>query len=292
VSDTAPPGLTAGDRPTHHLPVNLANWESRVPLHVAGYGIEAYRDEPAHLSDVVRFDVPRLGDIAGLDVVHLQCHIGTDTLSLHRLGARVTGLDFSPSALEAAQRLAAECGADIDYVQAELYGAVEALGAGRFDLVYTGVGALCWLPDVAGWARVVAALLRPGGRLFIREGHPVLWSLDDPREDRLLVVRFPYFEVPEGTRFSEDHTYVEHDEPLGSPDIVCYNHGLGEIVQAVLDAGLSLDRLEEHRSVPWNPLGDQMVLGEDGEWRLREGSERLPLTYTLAATKGRPPTGS
>ncbi len=132
---------------------NLANWNSRVPHHVAGYGLDDFRTDPTHLSGVVRFDLPRLGDIAGLDAVHLQCHIGTDTLSLARLGARMTGLDFSAPALDVARRLAADTGASIDYVESELYGAVDALGAERFDLVYTGIGALCWLPSIDRWAR-------------------------------------------------------------------------------------------------------------------------------------------
>ncbi|HUG86984.1 MAG TPA: methyltransferase, partial [Euzebya sp.] len=216
-----------------HVDINLRNWESRVPLHQQGYDLQAHRDDPAHLTDVVRFDLPLLGDIADLDVVHLQCHIGTDTLSLHRLGARVTGLDFSPAALEVARQLASDCGAAIEYVQAELYSAVDALGPRRFDVVYTGIGALCWLPDVAGWARIVAGLLRPGGRLFIREGHPMLWSLDDPREDGLVVVAFPYFEVPGGTAFREETSYVQHEGVIASPDVICFNHGLGEILTAL-----------------------------------------------------------
>jgi SAM-dependent methyltransferase len=268
-----------------YVEVNRANWNSRVAHHVRGYQLEAYRSDPRHLSPVVAFDRPRLGRVEGLDVVHLQCHIGTDTLSLARLGAAsVTGLDFSAPALDAARALAAECGARITYVEAELYDAVSALGAGRFDLVYTGIGALCWLPDVARWARVVADLLRPGGRLFVREGHPMLWSLSDPRPDGLLVVEYPYFETP-GVAFREEFSYVEHDEPLASPDTVSFNHGLGEIFTALADAGLRVSALEEHDSAPWNALGDAMV-DEDGEFRLREGRERLPLTYTLQAVKG------
>lgn len=265
--------------------LNLANWESRVPLHEQGYDLDRYRRDPAFLSEVVRFDLPRLGEVAGLDAVHLQCHIGTDTISLARLGARMTGLDFSPSALAVADRLATDCGLSVDWVRSDLYDAVEALGGARFDLVYTGIGALCWLPDVARWAQVVAGLLRPGGRLFIREGHPVLWSLDDPREDGLLVIRYPYFTLPGGTTFVEETTYVPHDEPVAAPETVGFNHGIGEILGAVADAGLRLTAFEEHRSVPWNPLGEAMVAGEDGEYRLREQPERLPLTYTLQAVR-------
>jgi SAM-dependent methyltransferase len=270
---------------SEYVELNRSHWNSRVPHHVLGYGFERFRADPDHLSDVVRFDLPRLGSIAGLDVVHLQCHIGTDTLSLARLGARsVTGLDFSAPALEAAAALDGECGATIDYVQSELYGAIDALGAGRFDLVYTGIGALCWLPDVRRWAKVVSALLRPGGRLFIREGHPVLWSLSDPRTDGLLAIEYPYFEI-EGIRFSEEYSYIAHDEPLTSPDIISFNHGIAEVISALMEVDMRLTAIEEHDSVPWNPLGDAMTDAGSGEYRLRHNPARLPATYTLQAAK-------
>lgn len=128
---------------TNYRTVNLANWNSRVPFHERGYGLERFRADPEALSRDAEFDRPRLGDIAGRIGIHLQCHIGTDTLSLARLGAHMTGLDFSGPALDVARRLAADCGADISYVEADVYDAVEKLGAGRFDLVYTGMGALC-----------------------------------------------------------------------------------------------------------------------------------------------------
>ena len=270
-----------------YIGVNRAHWDSRVQHHVDGYGLDAFRSDPGHLSSVVRFDLPRLGSIADLDVVHLQCHIGTDTLSLSRLGARsVTGLDFSRPALDAAARLAADCGASIDFVESELYDAVRALGASRFDLVYTGIGALCWLPDIGGWAEVVAGLLRPGGRLFMREGHPVLWSLSDPRPDGLLVIEYPYFETA-GIRFSEDQSYVPHEDPLASPDLVHFNHGIAEVITAVMDAGLTLTTIDEHDTVPWNALEGAMEDIGGGEHRLLSEPARLPATYTLTATKNR-----
>lgn len=268
-----------------YIAVNRANWDSRVPHHVIGYDLDSFRSNPAHLSHVVQFDLPRLGSIADLDVVHLQCHIGTDTLSLLRLGARrVTGLDFSRPALDAAARLAHDCGASINYVESELYNAVDALGASQFDLVYTGIGALCWLPDVRRWAEIVAALLRPGGRLFLREGHPVLWSLGDPRPDGLLVLEYPYFET-KGTRFSEEWSYIPHEDPLASPDFVDFNHGIAEVITAVLDTGMRLTAIEEHDSVPWNALEDAMEPIGGGEYRLRDDPARLPATYTLQAFK-------
>ncbi len=265
--------------------INVANWESRVPVHtgLGGYDRAAF-DDPSHLSTVVRYDLPRLGGLDGLDVVHMQCHIGTDTVSLSRLGARsVVGLDFSPSALREARALATRARAEVTFVDGDAYDAVELLGAHRFDLVYTGIGAICWLPSIRRWAEVVAGLLGPGGRLFIREGHPVLWSMSDPRPDGLLVVEYPYFETA-GVIFREESTYAGTGS-VAAPESVSFNHGLGEIFTALRDAGLTMTSLEEHREVPWNPLGEAMVPSPDfdGEFVLASGRDRMPLTYTIQA---------
>jgi len=267
--------------------INLANWESRVPVHTApdGYDLAGFTD-PEYLSAVVRYDLPRLGRLDGLDVVHLQCHIGTDTVSLSRLGAcSVTGVDFSPSALDAARALAGRAGAETRFVQSDVYDAVAALGEQCCDLVYTGIGAICWLPEIRRWADTVAGLLRPGGRLFMREGHPMLSALCDPRPDGLLVVEYPYFETA-GVRFVEDETYAGSGR-LTHPEIVHFNHGLGETFTALTEAGMQVTALVEHREVPWNPLGDAMIESDEyeGEYVLREQPERFPFTYTLQAVK-------
>ncbi len=267
--------------------INRANWDERVPAHVAspGYAVSRFTADPGFLSQVVRFDLPRLGDIAGLRGVHLQCHIGTDTVSLARLGASMTGLDFSAPAVAAARELAAATGADATFAEAEVYAAPDVLGRGGFDLVYTGVGALCWLPDIRRWAGVVGALLRPGGRLFIREGHPMLWALDDERADGLLVVKYPYFERAEPMVFDQDGTYVDTDAAFTHNVTHVWNHGLGEIVTALLEAGLAVTALAEHDSVPWDALPGKMARAGDGEWRLADDPSRLPHSYTLQAVK-------
>lgn len=267
--------------------VNLANWQDRVAVHVGpgGYDLAAF-DDPSHLSEVVRFDLPRLGSIEGLDVVHLQCHIGTDTLSLARLGARsVTGYDFSPAALGEARRLAARIGSGASFVEGELEDAVEVLGPERFDLVYTGVGALCWLPSVARWAAVVAGLLRPGGRLHLREGHPMLWALSDPRPDGVIAVEYPYFETS-GTKFHEPQTYAGDGTELAHPTIWSWNHGIGEIMSALTEAGMVITGFDEHMTVPWNPLGDLMeAVPPFGEFQLVDRPHRLACSYTLRAVR-------
>ena len=274
--------------PIHdYLALNRANWDDRAAAHAASpdYGIETLISGQRQLSSTVRFDVPRLGSIHGLDVVHLQCHIGTDTLSLARLGAaQVVGVDLSPKSLEQARSISERSGVPVEYVESDVYSAPEALSGRTFDVVYTGIGALCWLPSIARWAEVVDRLLRPGGRLFIREGHPMLWSLDETQEDRL-VVGFPYFEQPEGLVWNDGGTYVETDHEFTANTTVEWNHGLGEIITALLDRGLVVTGLVEHDSVPWCALPGQMTEDDDGEWRLSDRPERLAASYTLQAGK-------
>ena len=271
-----------------YLEINRANWDERAPAHAAspGYAVQRLIDEPARLSEVVRFDRPLLGDVRGLRGVHLQCHICTDTLSLARMGATMTGLDFSPASLAEARRIAARAGVDVDYVEADVYSAVEALGGpGQFDLVFTGVGALCWLPDIDQWAGVVADLLRPGGRLFMREGHPVLWALADDRDDDLLVLNYPYFQQADPLIWDEGGTYVETDHEFEHTQTKEWSHGIGEIVTAILDHGLVLTTLKEHDTVPWDAIPGRMTRVADGEYQLADRPERLPHSYTLQAVK-------
>ncbi len=270
--------------------LNRASWDERAPAHAESpdYALERFRADPAFLSDVVRFDLPLLGSIEGLRGVHLQCHIGTDTLSLSRLGARMTGLDFSPAAVEQARALVAANGETVEFFEADVYDAAEVLPQNAFDLVFTGIGALCWLPDVRRWASVVARLLAPGGRLFIREGHPMLWSLADSRPDGLLVVDHPYFEREEPTVWDEGGTYVDTDAVFAHNITHEWNHGLGEIVTALLDEGLQLTGLVEHDSVPWDALPGQMERLPGGEWRLADRPWRLPHSYTLQAVRPGP----
>jgi len=272
----------------HHLATNRANWDDRAAAHAVrtgfGYGVQRYVDDPALLSDVVRFDRERLGDIAGLTTVHLQCHIGTDTLSLARLGARVTGLDFSPVALAEAHALVAETGDAVEFAESDVYSALSVLPPAGFDLVYTGIGALCWLPSIDRWAAVVAGLLAPGGRLFIREGHPILWAMDERLADDLHL-RFPYFEQQEPLEWDDDSSYVVTDRPITNTKTYEWNHGIGEIVTALLEAGLTLTMLVEHDSVPWEALPGQMVERSGGEFALDERAGVAPLSYTIQAVK-------
>jgi SAM-dependent methyltransferase len=263
---------------------NRDNWDDRVPIHWGSpvYDLAGFIADPGRLSAEVAFDAPHVGEVVGKRLLHLQCHLGTDTLSWARLGAEVTGLDFSEPAIAAACRLSADSGTPGRFLVAELYDAPQVLPE-TFDVVYTGVGALNWLPDIGRWGEVVAAFLAPGGLFYLREGHPMLFTLDW-REDEVLMVRYPYFETAEPVADDDPSTYagpgrVRHARTYE------WNHGLGEVVTALLDAGLVLTCLREHRELAWQGL-PQMTRGEDGMWRLPEAQSALvPVMFSLTARR-------
>ena len=273
-------------RRDYHV-LNQRLWDERAGIHADSeqYSFAQFEAEPTFLSECIRFDLPRLGPVSGHKAVHLQCHIGTDTISLARLGAQMTGVDYSAESLSQAARLARLTGADIKFVQADVYDSATALGHEQFDLVFTGIGALCWLPDIRRWAAVVAELLRPGGRLFLREAHPMLWTLTAPPSDQRLIVEYPYFERPEPTERDNSATCVVHGAAPVQTTTYEWNHGIGEAVTALLAAGMDITMLVEHDSVPWEALPGSMTCLEGGEWRLVDRPWRLPHSYTLQATK-------
>jgi len=269
-------------------------WDGVVPIHEAsrGYDREGFLrgEEPLRPVELAELG-PR---IAGKSLLHLQCHFGIDTLGWARHGAKVTGLDFSALAIEAARRLSAESGIPGRFVRANVYDAPELLGE-AFDVVYTGVGALNWLPNIRAWAGVVAKCMKPGGVLFVYEGHPMLWTLDDRREDGLLVVGGRYFELAEPAAYEGDSTYV--DGPKLAPRRTYeWNHGLGEILSAVVGVGLRIEFVHEHREVAWQALPSMEPVGPRAQgagryqskqmWQLPDAQRDLvPLMYSLLATK-------
>jgi SAM-dependent methyltransferase len=268
------------------LAANLANWEARVAVHAAAYGLDRFLEDPAHLSGVVRDDAPALGDLTGLRVAHLQCHLGTDTISLARLGAEVVGLDFSPSALAVARDLADRSGDRVRFVQADVHDAVEALGDG-FDVVYSTVGIVGWLPSMTRWAQVVAALLAPGGRLYLRDGHPMLMTLDETRDDEQLVVTHPYFGGTAPKRWEDTSSYTGEPGAVTSPVYYEWQHPLSEIVQAVIDAGLIVTRLHEGDTLDW-PFAPWMEADDRGTYRFPNHQRALvPTEFTLEAIRPR-----
>ncbi|MBA9004503.1 class I SAM-dependent methyltransferase [Thermomonospora cellulosilytica] len=262
-----------------YITVNKALWDERVPIHLASdfYDVAGFKAGGQALRE---FELAEVGEVAGRRLVHLQCHFGLDTLSWARRGAQVTGLDFSEKAVEAARALADEVGLPARFVTADVYDAPTVLGE-TYDIVYTGLGALCWLPDIDRWARVVASLLHPGGFAYLAEFHPFADTLDDA-EGR--TVAFDYF--AEGPQVWDEPgmgSYADPQAPVRHTRSIEFAHGLGEVVTALATAGLRIDFLHEHDHTLWQRFS---TLERHGiAYRIPEGRPRIPLMYSLRATK-------
>jgi len=261
------------------LEANRANWDERVPIHAGGefYDVASFKEGQERMRP---FEIEEVGDVSGRDLVHLQCHFGIDTLSWARRGARVVGLDFSAPAVEEASKLAAELGLDAEFVRSDVYDARSALGGRDFDVVYTGLGALNWLPDIRRWAGVVAALLRPGGFLYLSEFHPITWVFGD--DD--LTVANDYFQAEEPEVWDEPGTYADLEAETVHNTTYEWNHTLGDVVSAVIEARLVLEFLHEHDYTLFPRWPFLEKSGFDA-YRLPEGAPRLPLMYSLRARK-------
>ncbi|MFD7322555.1 type I polyketide synthase [Streptomyces sp. NPDC059875] len=274
-------GLTAAGAPveeeTDYLEVNRALWDERVPIHVESdyYDVEGFRRGADPLRE---FELREVGDVSGLRLAHLQCHIGLDTLSWARRGARVTGLDFSAPAIEQARELAAELGLDARFETADVYESPARLGTQAYDIVYTGVGALCWLPDIRRWAETVVSLLAPGGFLYLSEFHPFADTLG---YDGRTVVH-DYFDS--GPQISDmSGTYADTKASTENSQAVAFQHGLGEVVSALVSAGLRIDFLNEHDITLFQKF-HSLDAHEDGTFKGPDGKPRVPLMYSLRAT--------
>ena len=299
--DEAAPGEEGYDSTVGWESARDANrelWDDRAVLHEDLYDAHDLAADSEAISTVIRDDLPVLlqhldgrgrgsadaGDLdkplAGFDVLHLQCHIGTDTISLARLGARVTGLDFSATSLNVARRLAGEADLEISWVESDVLAAREAV-AGDFDVVYTSVGTIVWLSDLATWARQIAELLRPGGLFYIRDGHPALLALDEKASTP--VVGYRYFANGRAQTWDDGSTYAGEGTTAHTRSYE-WPHSLGEIIGSLLAAGLVLERFDEGKSLPW--CFSELTAPVDGSWEFGpQWRDKIPCTFTIAARK-------
>ncbi|MFF4605786.1 class I SAM-dependent methyltransferase [Streptomyces sp. NPDC001339] len=264
---------------------NRARWDERVAIHTASdfYDQDGFR----RARDVIRdFEVAEIGEVTGRSLLHLQCHFGQDTLSwVHRGAARVVGLDFSERAVETARELAAEFGYGPDraaFVAADVYDAAEAVPDDAYDIVYTGLGALNWLPDLERWADIAASLVAPGGFLYLAEFHPLTDALDDQTGTRIV---HDYFSRDAWVGDTPG-TYTDFDAPTVNNRSVEWQHPLGDVVSALAGAGLRIDFLHEHDMTLFQRFG-ALRRDDDGYYRFPGDRPRIPLMYSLRASRAR-----
>jgi SAM-dependent methyltransferase len=265
-----------------HLEANRRHWDEVVSIHAASdfYDVASFK---AGASGLNQLELEEVGDVKGKSLLHLQCHFGQDTLSWAREGAIVTGVDFSEQAIDTARALAADIDTDARFVVSNLYSLPDNL-TGQFDIVFTSYGVLGWLPDISRWGQVVAHFIRPGGTFYIVEFHPFAWVFDDAPGATALDVRYSYFPSPEPLRSDDDGTYVDRTAQLEHRTTYNWAHPLGEIVGALIDAGLHIEFLHEFPFSPYQcwPFTE---VAADGTARLTSHDGSVPLLFSIRATK-------
>lgn len=264
------------DRLGEYFKSNQEMWNQHAAIHINSkfYDVEGFKKGETSLTFIERDE---LGDVSGKSLLHLQCHFGLDTLSWARLGARVTGVDFSEKAIQLAQQLAQEQSIDARFIQCPIYDLPSVLDD-KFDIVFTSYGVLCWLPDLGKWARVISNFLAENGIFYIIEFHPIRGMFDDDGN-----ITEPYFYNEEPLRYEGSGTYAE---PNAGYKHVSYewSHSLSDVVNALIEAGLRIEFLHEF---PFSTSGDCPFLAKakDGLWYHKNKAIKIPLMFSIKARK-------
>ena len=268
--------------PEEGVSLNRTNWDARVPVHLQAYSynraLQNLRDGGQNLSAEV---IEAVGDVKGCSLVHLMCHLGLDTLSWARLGAEAAGVDFSGPALDAARGFADELNLEVGFIQSDVYAAAETLDR-QYDVVFTSEGVLCWLPDLDGWAKVIARLLKPGGRFYLQDGHPFAEVFENADTPEGIAITYGYFDRSP-LRFGPGPSYAGPDTTL--PESVEWMHSVSEILNSLIGAGLTIQCVDEMPNAFFEKFEAMEPTGEgihDLPGKLRG---KLPMRLAVLATK-------
>lgn len=270
------------DRFEDFFATNRRNWDERVGVHLTDtsgiYRLDNFRKGEDSLGPI---EGTEIGDVTGKRLLHLQCHFGLDSISLERRGADVTALDFSNAAVSAARELAAEVGSNVRFVEANVYDAPAAVGGG-FDIVFSSWGAIGWLPDIQNWAKVVAEVLAPGGIVYLAEGHPTLFLVEE--RDRSLEITYDWSTPPsEPIVEVYDDTYAGDGRKIVNQTTYGWNHSFSSIFAALASAGLSLRLFHEHDMIPWRAFPSMERKGR--MYVQGRGQKKIPLAFSVMAER-------
>ena len=267
-----------------YFEANLKRWDEVVDIHAKSkfYDLEGFKSGKTSLLPI---EVEELGDVSGKSLLHLQCHFGLDTLSMARLGAKVTGIDFSEKAIMKAKELSKELKIPANFIQTNIYDIPKKISE-QFDIVFTSYGVLCWLPDLEKWAEIIDLCLKPGGTFYIVESHPFTDMIDYEIKDNL-ILKYPYTSKNgEPLKFEEDGTYTDAEEGtiLENKTGYGWTHSFSYIINSLLSAGLQIEYVHEF------PYGffakhPDMKKDEDGFWRFQTIKQEIPLIFSIKARK-------
>ncbi len=266
------------------IEINRRNWNERTPIHASSemYNVEGFKAGRITLTDI---EIDEIGPVAGKSLLHLQCHFGMDTMSWARLGAEATGVDLSDASVDLANELNAELGLGARFIRSNIYDLPEMLDE-EFDIVYTALGALCWLPDLTRWAQVIARFLKPGGIFYMLDEHPagrIFESVQSTDGGHDLALRYPYFPDPKGLLEEGERNTYAGSGSISTP-VYEWQHSMSEIVNALIGADLKLEFIHEF-PFSFFQAQPQMRRSSGGWWRLDKYDGNIPLMLSIQATK-------
>jgi ubiquinone/menaquinone biosynthesis C-methylase UbiE len=259
-----------------YVTMNRTSWNALADIHVNSsfYDMEGFLEGNSSLREI---ELSLMEDLSGKELLHLQCHFGQDTFSLERLGAHVTGVDFSDRAIEHAQKIASPLQSGATFITCDIYDLPRNLDK-TFDVVYTSYGTIGWLPDIKKWADIVARFLKPGGSFYFIEFHPVVWMFDNDFNQ----ISYSYFHGDPIVE-EEQGSYADRESDIRRKTVT-WNHSLGEVVQAIIDSGLEIQTLKEYDFSPYNCLNG-MVEVTPGRFIIEKIGSKIPLVYAMVARK-------
>lgn len=268
--------------------VNRDFWDELAEVHFTSdyYDVVGFLKGADSLRDI---EIGLLEDMAGKSVLHLQCHIGLDSISIARRGAHVVAVDFSPKSIDIARQIAAMSGTHVDFIEGDVYRLADLVGARTFDIVFCSYGVLPWLEDLFLWAGVVAPCLKVGGRFVLVDDHPFARTMSGALgygADYFMAPTFPYAnsDTPIETRFTR--TYAGVDVTLNNDHQLIWPHSFEELINALLAAGLVIEDFREYFKTTYRMFSN-MVLRGDNWWYLTECAEAIPLTFAIVCKQAR-----
>lgn len=261
---------------TEYLVNNRIFWNNNVEAHLKSdfYDVKGFLEGKTSLKEI---ELDLLGDIKGKKILHLQCHFGQDTLSLSRMGAECTGVDFSEKAIDAARQLNEQCGENARFICCDIFDLPQHLNE-SFDLVFTSYGVVGWLPELKTWAEIISRFLKPGGKFIMAEFHPFVWMFDNDFNG----IQYSYFNV-EPIVETETGSYADRESGTELTNIT-WNHPLSEVFQNLVRAGLQINSINEYDFSPYNCFRNT-IESEPGKFRIQSFDSKLPLVYSLTAEK-------
>jgi len=256
---------------------NKKSWNKRTAVHKdsAFYDLASFKKGKSSLNKI---ELEELGDVKGKSLLHLQCHFGMDTMSWQRLGANCVGVDISDEAIKLAKEINAELKLNAKFICSNIYDSPLGGGWEGADIVFTSYGTIGWLPDLDAWAEIVSHFLKPGGTFYIADFHPVLWMMDENFDQ----VKYNYFNTETITE-EISGTYSDRSAPIKSIEHG-WNHPFSEIFNALLKQNLQIEQFNEFPYSPYNCFNN-LEKGEDDMWRIKGMEEKMPMMYSIKATK-------